>query len=101
MARAGAFACIALSGLSGCDGAVVNLGNSGRLIAGGEGPVAGAAGSSAQSGAGGAREWVPQLEAVLIEPTHSLANPTFSAEADYVLFTRQALGADSVRIWRA
>lgn len=103
MARAGALAYFALSCLTGCDGTVVNLGNTERLMTGGDAGAAGSAvaGTGATSGSGGGPEWVPIAEPILIEPGHSLANPTFADDAEYVLFTRQAPGADNTRVWQA
>lgn len=104
MARAGAFACFALSYLFGCDGTVVNLGNTERLSAGGDAGAAGSAvgGSSASSGSGGGPEWIRNDEPVLGEQENkvTIASPALPGNAEYLLFTRQKRGFADAHIWK-
>lgn len=105
MARAGAFACFALSCLAGCDGTVVNLGNTERLSAGGDAGAAGSAvgGSGASSGSGGGPEWIRNDTPLLAgeEQTITIANPALPESAEYMLFTRQKRGSADAHIWKA
>jgi hypothetical protein len=92
-------ACCALIA-AGCDGEVVNLGNSERLQAGGDGGSAGtmASGGTAQ---GGARMWSePQL--VLALEGSVVANATFDATMMQLFYSVQPQGADMLTtIYRA
>ncbi len=85
----------ALLGSAGCDGALVNLGRSQGLTGGGAG---------AQAGSGGeAPTWALQPEPIVAQTAGVLlANPTLTADLQYLFFTEQnRFGDTRTRVRRA
>jgi hypothetical protein len=101
--RARAVAGLVASCALGCEGDVVNLGNTAPLSAGGAGAGGSSlAGGGAQSGRGAA-EWIRIDEPVLTDQQdkYALANPALPVTMDYMLFTRQLRGAPDPHVWKA
>src|SRR5688572_11611324 len=93
--RASVILGLAASCAPGCDGDIVNLGNTALTAGGGDSSAGGSSIAGAGAQPGGTPEWIRIDEPVLTdqEEKYALANPALPLTMDYMLFTRQLRGA--------